>query len=247
MSADDFLGQVAAATGTYLGPMSTTYTYQGRKFELSTYVDPHPGAASLDRITWAESCGRCGGTGVYRWWTQHGEAAGTCFGCFGIGKVERSQAVRTLRQAAKMDALFREYGEQLAEEHAAHQAAIAAAELAEEVARAHEEALREQARRDAMNNAPVAEVGTRLRNVDAEVVVSTSFERDKFNGYGAELVKLVVFKLASGQVLKVVSTSTELYGLDRGDQVRVTGTVKGYGEYQGQVQTILQRVKVQAA
>ena len=39
--------------------------------------------------------------------------------------------------------------------------------------------------------------------------------------------------------------SRDLFGLDRGDKVKLTGTAKGYGEYKDQVHTIVQRVKVE--
>ncbi|ALF01454.1 hypothetical protein SEA_LILPHARAOH_76 [Mycobacterium phage LilPharaoh] len=225
--------------------MSTTFKYQGRTFELHTYVDPHPGKHGHDRVYWTEDCCRCGGSGIYRWVNHMGKCEGTCYGCWGTGKVERQNAVQTLRRYAKLDALWAEYGDQLAAEAQAEAAERAAAEAAEEFARAWDEAHAEQARRAALNNAPAGEVGERLRNLDAEVTVSAGFERDKYAGYGTEYVKLVVFKLADGRVLKATGTARDLYGLIRGDKVRVTGTVKGFGEYQGQRQTILNRVKVE--
>ncbi|APD18254.1 hypothetical protein SEA_HAMMY_92 [Mycobacterium phage Hammy] len=225
--------------------MSTTVTYQGRKFTVETYVDPHPGKAARERVFWEEACGRCGGSGIYRWANSFGVCEGSCFGCWGTGKVERSQAVSTIRKAAREDALWREHGDELRAYHDGIARENAAREAAEELAAAWDAAHREQARRAALNNGTVGEVGERLRNLDAEVVVSSSFERPAFNGYGTDLVKLVIFKLADGRVLKATSTGTSMYGLDRGDKVKLTGTVKGTGEYKGQTQTILQRVKVE--
>lgn len=224
---------------------TTTVTLNGRAFKVSTYVDPHPGLAGSDRIEWTEDCGRCGGTGVYTWWNSMGRCQGTCFGCCGAGRVERSSAVSTLRRSAKLDALFREHGEQLAAEVAAKRAEIEAAERAAEFARAWDDAHAEQARRAALNNEPAGEVGERLRDLDAVVEVSTHFERPSFSGYGTEMVKIVVFKLPTGQVLKAQGSASALYGLDRGDQVKVSGTVKGFSEYQGQMQTLIQRPKVE--
>ncbi|QTF82094.1 hypothetical protein SEA_FEFFERHEAD_95 [Mycobacterium phage Fefferhead] len=224
---------------------STTVTYQGMKFVVESYVDPCPGLGARDRVEWVEDCGRCGGSGVYRWVNAMGNCEGSCFGCWGTGKVERSQAAQTLRKIAREDALHREHGDAIAEYHANIARENIAREQAAELAAAWDEAHAEQARRAAMNNGTVGEVGERLRNLDAEVVVSAGFERDKFNGYGTEYVKLVIFKLTDGRVLKASGTGMSLYGLDRGDKVRVTGTVKDFGEYKGQVQTILQRVKVE--
>ncbi|QNJ58316.1 DNA binding protein [Mycobacterium phage Ellie] len=224
---------------------STTVTYQGMKFVVESYVDPCPGLGARDRVEWVEDCNRCGGSGVYRWVNAMGNCEGSCFGCWGTGKVERSQAAQTLRKIAREDALHREHGDAIAEYHANIARENIAREQAAELAEAWDAAHAEQARRAAMNNGTVGEVGERLRNLDAEVVVSAGFERDKFNGYGTEYVKLVIFKLADGRVLKASGTGMSLYGLDRGDKVRVTGTVKDFGEYKGQVQTILQRVKVE--
>ncbi|QBI96065.1 hypothetical protein SEA_MISSDAISY_86 [Mycobacterium phage MissDaisy] len=224
---------------------NTTITYQGRKFELSTYVDPYPGKNDWDRIYYNDVCCRCGGSGVYRWWTSVGQASGTCFGCFGTGKVERSNAVSTLRRQAKEDALWREYGDQLRAEMQAAAEAAEAERQRREWEEAWEEAHREQARRAALNNEVVGEVGERVRNIEATVQVSTSFERASFTGCGTETVMLVIFKLDDGRVIKSTGTGLNLYGLDRGDRVKLTGTVKGYGEYKGQRQTILQRVKVE--
>ncbi|ASR84839.1 hypothetical protein SEA_HURRICANE_95 [Mycobacterium phage Hurricane] len=225
--------------------MSVKVTYQGMKFDVVGYVDPHPGKLGTDRIEWLEDCGRCGGSGLYRWVNSFGVCEGTCYGCFGTGKVERSQAVSTARKAAREAALFAEHGDAIAEYHANIARENAARELAEAWDAAHAEQARREARLAAMNNNTVGEVGERLRGLDAEVVVSAGFERDKYAGYGTEYVKIVVFKLADGRVLKAMGTSRDLFGLDRGDMVKVTGTVKGYGEYKGQTQTLLQRVKVE--
>lgn len=59
-----------------------------------------------------ESCHRCGGTGIYRWHTSFGPAAGTCFNCGGDGRgaevlerlytadeLVKAQAARAKRQA----------------------------------------------------------------------------------------------------------------------------------------------------
>ncbi|AVO21977.1 hypothetical protein I5G90_gp62 [Mycobacterium phage Adonis] len=224
---------------------ATTVTYQGMKFVVESYVDPCPGLGARDRVEWVENCPRCGGSGVYRWVNAMGNCEGSCFGCWGTGKVERSQAAQTLRTAARQDALHREHGEAIADYHANIARENEARELATAWDEAHAEQARREARLAAMNNNTVGEVGERLRNLDAEVVVSAGFERDAYRGYGTEYVKIVVFALADGRQLKAMGTGNALYGLDRGDKVRVTGTVKGTGEYRGQVQTILQRVKVE--
>ncbi|KMV19713.1 hypothetical protein ACT17_06120 [Mycolicibacterium conceptionense] len=224
--------------------MTTAVKYQGKTYQVHGYVDPYPGKKPTDRIYWTEDCWRCGGTGIFKWWTSVGLARGTCFGCGGARTVERSRAVSSYRREARVDAVLAEYGDQIAAEHAEKAAAAEAERLAEEIAQAWEEAHAEQARRAALNNEPVGTEKERLRDLDAVVEVSSGFERSGYAG-GTEYCKIVVFKLPSGQMLKCMGTADALYGLDRGDRVKVTGTVKGLDEYKGQVQTVILRPKVE--
>lgn len=231
--------------------MTAAVKYQGKTYQVHGYVDPYPGKKPTDRIYWTEDCWRCGGTGIFKWWTAVGLARGTCFGCGGARTIERSRAVSVFRREARVDAVLAEFAEEVAAEQAT-QAAIAAAaeaerlaaELAEEIAQAWDDAHAEQARRAALNNEPAGTEKERLRDLDAVVEVSSGFERSGYAG-GTEYCKIVVFKLPSGQMLKCMGTADALYGLDRGDRVKVTGTVKGLDEYRGQVQTVILRPKVE--
>lgn len=224
--------------------MSTAVKYQGRTYQVESYVDPYPGKKGTDRIFWNDDCPRCGGTGVFEWWTPVGKARGTCFNCCGARTVERSRAVSVFRREARVEAVLAEYGDQIAAEHAEKAVAAEAERHAEEIAQAWDEAHAEQARRAALNNEPVGAVKERLRDLDAVVEVSSGFERQGYAG-GTEYCKIVVFKLPTGQMLKCMGTADALYGLDRGDRVKVSGTVKGLDEYRGQVQTVILRPKVE--
>ncbi len=210
---------------------------------MESYVDPHPGKAASDRIRWSETCGRCGGTGIFTWWTHAGKAGGTCFGCYGDGRIERSRSVSLLRREARLEALFREHGQQLADEEAAAAEAAESIRRADELAQAWDAAHAEQTRRAALNNTPAGVEGERLRDLDAVVTVSAGFERIGYTGH-TEYVKIVVFTLDSGQVLKCMGTAQGLYEVARGDRVKLTGTVSGTGMYHGQLQTVLQRPKI---
>ncbi|SKT51723.1 Uncharacterised protein [Mycobacteroides abscessus subsp. massiliense] len=224
--------------------MSTAVvTHLGRRFMVETYVDPYPGKASTERIEWVETCGRCGGSGVFTWWTSTGQASGTCFGCQGAGRVSRSRAVSMFRRDARLEALFREHGQQLADEAAATAEVAETARRAEEFERAWTAAHVEQGRRAALNNTPAGVEGERLRDLDASVTVSAGFERTGYTGY-TEYVKIVAFTLETGQVLLCKGTASCLYDVSRGDRVKLTGTVCGTGMYHGQLQTVLQRPKV---
>lgn len=220
---------------TYNGPIGVR--------ELKSYVDPCPGAHNSDRITMKVKCDRCV-DGIYRWWTHMGQAGGTCFKCFGTTVYTYELAAVTVRKNAKQDAYHRDYTDEIRAHFAAQQAIFNAAEAAREFDRAWEDAHKEQARRAAMNNNTIGEIGERLRDLEATIEVSASFERASYAGYGTETVKIIVAKLADGRVIKMMGTGDSLWGLNRGDKVKITGTVKGYGEYKGQTQTILQRAKI---
>lgn len=224
--------------------MSTAVvTHQGRRFTVETYVDPYPGKAATDRICWTETCGRCGGSGIFTWWTSTGQAGGTCFGCDGAGRVSRSRAVSMFRRDARLEALFREHGQQLADEAAAAAQAAETARRAAEFDWAWEAAHAEQEPRAVLNNTPAGTEGERLRDLEASVTVSAGFERTGYTGH-TEYVKIVVFTLETGQVLMCKGTASCLYDVGRGDRVKITGTVCGTGMYRGQLQTVLQRPKI---
>lgn len=227
-----------------VGRMGTAVvTHQGRRFTVETYVDPYPGKAATDRVCWTETCGRCGGSGIFTWWTSHGQAGGTCFGCDGAGRLLRSRAVSMFRREARLEALFREHGQQLADEAAAAAAAAETARRAAEFDWAWEAAHAEQERRAGLNNTPAGAEGQRLRDLEASVTASAGFERTGYTGH-TEYVKIVVFMLESGQVLMCKGTAGCLYGVGRGDRVKLTGTVCGTSMYRGQLQTVLQRPKI---
>jgi hypothetical protein len=72
----------------------------------------------------AEACGRCGGTGAYRWGTAYGIAEGACYSCGGTGRSQRrvrtdaagvaAREKRQARTAAKREQAARERAEQRA-------------------------------------------------------------------------------------------------------------------------------------
>lgn len=224
-------------------PAPTVVTMGGRKFTVTTYVDPYPGRKGSDRIDIRDTCSRCGGTGIYVWWNSMGECRGTCFLCMGPGTVVRSRAVSTLRREAKVDAVWREHGDMLRAESAAKADAERAAVLAANFARDWDEAHAEQARRAALVSGFVGDIGDKI-DADGVVDVATTFERESFRGYGTDLVALVVVTLDDGHVVKTSGTGRTLYGLERGERVHIRGTVKGHGQRNGQDQTVLKAVKI---
>lgn len=225
-------------------PAPTVVTMGGRKFVVTTYVDPYPGMKGTDRITTRDICTRCGGTGIFVWWNSMGECRGTCFLCCGERTVVHSRAVSTLRREAKVDAIWREHGDTLRAETAAKMRAEEAATLAANFARDWDDAHAEQDRRNALVTGFAGAIGDKI-DATGVVTVATSFEVPSFSGYGTDLKALVVITLDDGRVVKATGTGRTLYrGGTTGDRVRVTGTVRDHGTYKGQDQTILTRAKL---
>jgi hypothetical protein len=207
--------------------------------ELHHYVDPHPGKAATDRVPVA--CDRCGGKGhivAYR----HIDG-GRCFQCYGSGR--DSISVATARKWAKDDAFIAEYGAQVDAYWAEFEAAQERGRKEREFAQAWDDAHAEATRRAAMNQNVLGAVGQRLKGIAATVTVSTGFERTSYTGYGTDYVKLVIFTTEGGEVIKISGQADALYGLNKGDKVLLTATVKEYGDYNGQRQTIMQRPKIE--
>lgn len=104
-------------------------------------------------------------------------------------------------------------------------------------------------------------IGTIGSKVTAEVKMVNIFEYQdyKFSYYGASRYiytmqdddgNILVYK--SGAYLAYKTGKKNQYGdpieigIRRGDKICISGTVKGYGEYKGTKQTVLQRIKVTA-
>lgn len=87
----------------------------------------------------------------------------------------------------------------------------------------------------------VGEVGVRSE-FNVIVLRVTDFGRPSFQGYGVETVYVVtMMDLATQACLVSLSTA---FTASEGDKLRIKATVKKHGEYNGQAQTIIQRIKV---
>lgn len=228
---------------------AVTVTLDGRKWTLTTYVDPYPNNHGDDRVD-VGACGRCGGTGIYTGpsglkfavGTRRGAVVNTwCFDCNGSGR--SIMRVSVARRQAKVDAVWREHGDTIRAETAAKQAEAWAAQAAKEFAEHWDEAHAEQARRAALVTGFVADVGEKVDAIGT-VDVATSFEVPSYRGFGSDWKAMVVVTLADGRVVKTSGTGRSLFNVERGDRVRIRGTVKAHGNYRGQDQTVLTRAKV---
>ncbi|QBP29756.1 hypothetical protein SEA_TYPHA_101 [Mycobacterium phage Typha] len=236
---------------TTMTAATTNVKYRGRTYQVTSYVDPHPGRKTTDRVD-DGPCGKCGGSGVYtgrsglKWGIMTGRKVTVntwCFECDGSGR--SITTVARARRAAKIEAVWREYGEQItAEEDAAREIAYAADRLRQQM-EAWDEAHAENERRAGLNNTLMGQPGDKLKDIEVTVEVAKTVEVPGFR-YGTDLKKFVVLKTADGQVAKVFGTSASLWSLERGDRAIIkSATVKGEDEWNGQVQTTLTRVKVE--
>ena len=208
------------------------------------YVDPFPGRTGSESVR--EDCGYCN-EGVYpgpsgHTWEIPGKGSNKwCYRCNGRGyfmvKISsvRARVRRQANQAAKNAKLDAEY--------AAKRPALEWLEAERVWKEAVTEWLKEETRVTAMTQGFVAEIGTRIKNVEATVTVAMSFEVPAFN-YGTQWKAMVVLTTENGKVLKTTGTGDSLYGLEKGQKVTITGTVKAHAVYRQQDQTVLTRVKV---
>ncbi len=202
---------------------------------LNTYVDPYPGKVGTDKAP--VPCGRCGGKGRIDAFSH--VLGGVCFGCNGHGV--QFTTVATLRKHAKAEAFAAEYGDQIAAYWAEVDRKNAEAAKAAEYAAAWDEAHKEAARRAAMVQGFVGEVGDKVKGLVGTVQVAkyTAAQR-----YGWSASMFIIVTLDNGQVLKFSGSGESLFGVARGDKVTVAGAVKDQQVYNGQQQTVLTRVKL---
>ena len=83
----------------------------------------------------------------------------------------------------------------------------------------------------------VGEVGERLRGVQGRVVMAKYLDGDQWGP------KCLVKILQGDNILVTFSTASWAFGVERGDEVIIDGTVKSQQEYQGAKQTTLTRTK----
>ena len=102
---------------------------------------------------------------------------------------------------------------------------------------------RDQARADAQEARKgsewVGKLKERLRDLSLTVTFTTRIESD----FGAS--KLVKFVDAEGNEFGTFGSGMSIWGLEKGDEVILTGTVKEHSTYQEIKQTMLSRCKVQ--
>lgn len=188
--------------------------------------------AQIDGILYRE-CGRCSDfTGTLR---EYGHVfEGVCFLCNGRGY--RAQGIVKVETAVtRLDRQVRKEIARLAQVEAARPAMIARelAFRAELVAKAEVAAYAEAERRGAMRYA--GQVGEKVQVSGA---VRTALVLEPIQ-YGWSSSMLLVIDSHDGIVVKVVTTASWAWNVERGQDVTITGTVKALEEYRGVLQTVV--------
>lgn len=199
---------------------------------LNTYVDPCPGKLGTDKVP--STCGRCGGKGYFNCYGHIYN--GRCFQCGGAGQVPTN--VSTVRRHARTDAFATEYADELAAYWAAFEAAQATAAAEAEFAAAYDAAYTEAARRAALVQGFLGEVGEKVAFTGTVKVAKYCA-----GSYNRSSSMFLVFTTDAGQNVSGFSSSQTVFELGRGDRVSITAKVKKVESYQGQDQTVVTGIK----
>lgn len=185
-------------------------------------------------------CGKCSGSGFLPEYA--GIYAGVCFDCNGAG-VRKTQYA-SIEAAEKAIARNIRARAAAAAKRAAEWAAGQAERDAKERAAAEFEAHRENERINAAAATRyAAEVGAKV-SVTGTVAVAMYLEPTQYGWSGRMLVVVEGTGSDAGVVVKVTSGARSLFGLERGETVTITGTVKAHAVYEDKAQTVLDRPKV---
>lgn len=200
-------------------------------------------------------CDRCGGDGVYKWGAMinnRPQYVGTCFKCNGAGKVWDIIKEYTPEYRAKLDAANEKRKAKAQAKWEAKRAEREAerAEREAQWAKEREERRKAEEARKAISQ-HVGNVGERI-TATVTLEKKVTYEVPSYMGFGKDTKWIYIFKDESGN--KFVWKTSKPFWLDgddgymkpvsEGDTVKIKGTVKEHGEYNGERQTEIQRVKV---
>lgn len=178
------------------------------------------------------TCKKCSGTGIY--WTKRQSANGlqgypdTCWRCMGNGADPNTKGLPDLaaceRHSVQLAKAADRREAQRVAEWAERKAAIEPMpEVVEPVKVAYKHL-----------NANVGDVVT----VTGQVTVAVNVE----TAYGTS--RLIVIETADHELIKLFTTAAFAWSVERDQTITVTGTVKGFDEYEGNPQTQLTRAKL---
>ncbi len=207
-------------------------------------------------------CDHCGdGSGIYKWGAIQHDAygncigstySGTCFKCGGAGYVWEIVKEYTPEYRAKLDAANERRKAKQREKWESERAEREKywAEQRAQWAKEKEERRKAEEARKAVSQY-VGNVGDRI-TVTVKLEKRVAYEVPAFGGYGTQIKRIYIFADDAGNKI-VWKTSGVLWhdpndwnkgGVQEGDTVTIKGTVKDHGEYNGEKQTEIQRVKI---
>ena len=201
------------------------------------------------------TCPRCGGAGESDKWLYTGR---TCYACGGTGLRAKPLTVKEYTP---------EHEAKLMAKRAARQAVLDAQFAAEEAERKAEMERKAEEERKAQEAAAAAEaarkaISQHIGNVGDKIKLTVTvdhratFEVPSFRGWGTDTKTIYVFVDDAGN--KLVWNTTGWLGtvvqdnrgmehynpVEDGERVTIKATIKAHGEYQGEKQTELQRVRL---
>ena len=186
------------------------------------------------------TCDRCGGAGGADQWKYTGW---NCYKCGGKGKVLGKYKIYTPEYEAKLEAKRRARREKWEAEHAEEMARAEAERKAKEEAEriAREKAEAEEAARKAISQY-IGEVGEKIElSVILEKIAW--YEAPSFRGFGMDARYIYTFRNDHGDA--IVWKTTKGLMTERGEAVKLKGTIKELSEYDGEKQTVLTRCKIE--
>ena len=176
----------------------------------------------------ARVCGKCAGSGIY--WRQvltpngYQAVEDYCFPCAGAGYVGKVYAtVSEFDKAVDRAEKARERRQAKRQEEISYvKAAAAPAVIAQEDLTSWKHLQ--------------AEIGEKV-SVTGTIVTAVSIDTD----FGTS--RLIVIETENSESVKLFTSAAWSFEVNRNEEITVEGTVKGFSEYEGKAQTVLNRPK----
>lgn len=194
------------------------------------------------------TCGKCNGTGIYRWQAHHytgtvTDYEGICFACDGTGIARWEEKEYTAEHSSQLAA-------QREKRLAKKQAELD--RLAAERKAKEEEQARKQAEREALwaeqkaASEFVGSIGDKI-SIEAtfthEVSYDTQFGTQYIYFFKDEAGNTLAWKTSAMLWINDLDENGNNIFIRKGDRISFTASIKDHSEYKGEKQTMLQRVR----
>lgn len=192
--------------------------------DMNITTTPNTNTAMSVNDGFARVCGKCAGTGIYYRRIQTPDGWGTvqdvCFPCNGAGHV------------GKVYATAGEFDKAIATAEKARERRDAK-RLAESLVTVVADVVAEETVAWTHLNANIGDTVTVAGTVAVAISVDTQFGTSR----------LIVVETANNESVKMFTTASWAWDVNRDDAITVQGTVKSFDNYDGQAQTMLNRPK----